>query len=247
MTDRDEIIINPCRGKGEPEIPATGIICLNPGDALYLVKKAKESAGRRQFLFNSNLQILPAGEDRQAMFVAGPAVGAPMAVMTLEKLIALGCRRVVVWGWCGALVAGVNVGDILLPITGFSEEGTSQHYPAAVESKNSLGWRRHLQSFLVAERCEFREGAVWSTDAPYRESRSKVEKYATLGALAVEMEFTALAAVAAFRGIELGAMLIISDELWGGGWRPGFQQPPFKQKSRAVLDALFDWLRKFNG
>jgi purine-nucleoside phosphorylase len=74
-----------------------------------------------------------------------------------------------------------------------------------------------------------------------------VEHYATLGALTVEMEFTALATVAAFREIELAAMLMVSDELWAPNWRPGFHQPHFKQKSRAVLDALFEWLRKFKG
>jgi uridine phosphorylase len=171
-----------------------------------------------------------------------------MAVMTLEKLIALGCRRVVTWGWCGALALNLRLGDLLVPVSGFSEEGTSQHYRiAAGADEGSRDWRLRIQAHLAAAGFKVTEGAVWTTDAPYRETKVKVEGYAARGALAVEMEFTALAALAAFRRIELAAVLVVSDELWRAPWRPGFQDRDFKGKNRLVLEGLFDWLRKFNG
>ena len=74
---------------------------MNPGDSRFLAKLAAEKNSTRHFLFNSNLQVIPAGEKTKEIFIAGPAVGAPMAVMTLEKLIALGANRVIVSGWCG--------------------------------------------------------------------------------------------------------------------------------------------------
>lgn len=246
MRGQEEIIIKPQRGKGEPELPATGIFCLNPGDAAYLLGKVKAGGARQYFLFNSNLSVLAAGKEEQGLFVAGPAVGAPMAAMTLEKLIALGCQRVLVWGWCGSLVPGLQVGDLLLPTGGFSEEGTSPHYPASGAYTSSPAWQNPLLDKLAAEGLAYQVGKVWSTDAPYRETRAKVDYYAAKGALAVEMEYTALASVATFREIDLGVLLIVSDELSGPKWRPGFQSREFKEKSRLVLDELMAWLRDIN-
>jgi len=246
MFDKEEIIIKPSRIPGEKEIPTAGIFSLNPSDAAYLGLKAKEAGGDRRFLFNSSLQVVPAGNGLGEIFVAGPAVGAPMAVMTLEKLIALGCRKVLVWGWCGALLPNWRVGDLVLATAGFSEEGTSRHYPGKSEYSRKTAWRDGLQNHLLAAGWQCREGKLWSTDAPYRETRSKVEAYAAQGAMGVEMEYTALDAVADFRGIELAALMLVSDELWGAEWRPGFQGREFKRKSRMVLDELFSWLRQLN-
>ena len=38
-----------------------------------------------------------------------------MAVMALEKLIALGAKNIIVCGWCGSLSQKLKIGDILLP------------------------------------------------------------------------------------------------------------------------------------
>ena len=247
MNDRDEIIIEPSRSAGEEGIPASGIFCLNPTDAVYLGQKAKEAGGRRRFLFNSSLYVVPDLAGQPATFVAGPAVGAPMAAMTMEKLIVLGCRKVVVWGWCGSLVPALRVGDLVVATAGFSEEGTSRHYPGKIDDRRNLAWREGLQNHLSDGGWQCCEGKLWSTGAPYRETRAKLEDYVASGAIGVEMEFTALEAVSAFRGIELAALMIVSDELWGSKWRPGFVQPDFKRKSRAVLDGAFDWLKQTKG
>jgi hypothetical protein len=50
------------------------------------------------------------------------------------------------------------------------------------------------------------------------------------------MEFSALCTVAAFRGIEFGASLVVSDGVHGSSWQPGFTRNSFKQASRAALD-----------
>ena len=60
-----------------------------------------------------------------------------------------------------------------------------------------------------------------------RETREKVERYQKEGVLAVEMEISALFTVAKFRGAELGAMPVVSDELATFKWRPGFKMEEF--------------------
>jgi uridine phosphorylase len=243
----EETIINPRREKGEPELPATGLFCVNPGDARYLGARLDKLGATRHFLFNSDLHVISVESGASGVFVAGPAVGAPMAVMTLEKLIALGAGKVIVYGWCGSLSPELRTGDILLPTWGFSEEGTSGHYPIQ-EKPASSEFRRHdLEHALHAAGIACRQGPIWTTDAPYRETRGKVREYAEQSILGVDMEFSALATVAIYRRIELAAVYPVSDELWQKSWRPGFKSKSFLATNRRVLDCMLEITIEISG
>jgi nucleoside recognition membrane protein YjiH len=52
------------------------------------------------------------------------------------------------------------------------------------------------------------------------------------------MEFAALAAVASFRGAKVAGLLVVSDELFAGKWKPGFLAPSFRLALRRGLAAL---------
>ena len=237
---QEEAIINPRREKGEPELPEIGLLCINPGDARFLTEQAVRQCGSRHFLFNSNLHVIPESLDGNSVFVAGPAIGAPMAVMTLEKLIALGAKKITVCGWCGSLSSGLAIGDILLPTWGVSEEGTSKHYPLEGRASSFPSLRETLADYLRQNSLVCQEGPIWTTDAPYRETRGQVEGYAGKSILGVDMEFNALATVAAYRKIELAAVFLVSDELWKSEWQPGFKNKAFMAKNKQVLNCLLE-------
>lgn len=226
-----DTVIAPRREKGDPLLPATGILSLNPSDCPTMHALAKEHGLRRHFLFNAQLYA----SDR--FFVAGPAVGAPMAVLCLEKLIALGAQRLLVFGWCGSLSGRLRIGDLFLPTSGCCEEGTSAHYPVAHPWAGSLHAELGERLQQSGERSSF--GPIWTTDALYRETWDKVALYASQGIMAVDMESTALQSVASFRGIRLGVALLVSDELVDGQWRPGYSRPQFRKRSRHLLSVLF--------
>ncbi|MDF1577370.1 MAG: nucleoside phosphorylase [Desulfobulbales bacterium] len=234
----EEIIINPRREKGEPILPAAGLFCVNPGEARYLGAGLAKLGAARHFLFNSNLLVLPGNSGSGGVFLAGPAVGAPMAALTLEKLIALGAERIIVCGWCGSLSPELRTGDILLPTWGFSEEGTSGHYPIQGRPASSEPLRDDLARYFRAAGLACREGPVWTTDAPYRETRGKVSEYAGKSILGVDMEFSAMAAVATYRSIDLAAVFLVSDQLWQRSWRPGYKSKVFLAKTRQVFTGL---------
>ncbi|MFO7606599.1 MAG: nucleoside phosphorylase [Desulfurivibrionaceae bacterium] len=236
----EETIISPRREKGEPLLPAIGLFCVNPGDARYLGGRAEKMGASRYFLFNSTLQVISGNSGSEGVFVAGPAVGAPMAVMTLEKLVALGARKVIVYGWCGSLNPALRTGDLLLPTWGFSEEGTSSHYPIQGKAASSESLRGELNRYLCSEGLASQEGPIWTTDAPYRETRAKVVSYAAKSILGVDMEFSALATVASYRRIDLAALFLVSDELWHKSWQAGFKGKTFSAKNRRILAALLD-------
>ncbi len=235
-----EMVIRPQREKGEPGLPVTGLFLLNPGDAARVARLDADCGAERRFPFPSPLAMVPETENRAPFFIAGPAVGAPMAVMTLEKLIALGGQRILVAGWCGSLVPGLAIGSLLLPTWALSEEGTSAHYPVDQRPESSAVLRGQLEQGLAAAGFAVNTGPVWTTDALYRESRAKVRRYGDKGILAVEMEYGALATVAAFRSIELAGALLVSDALWPETWQPGFRSRNFKEKGIALVTALLD-------
>ena len=232
------MIITPSREKGEPDLPPSGLFLINPPEAEAGMQHAKQRDGRRCFLFNSKLALVPETPSSSAFFVAGPAVGAPMAVLSLEKLIALGACRFIVYGWCGSLSSSLRTGDVLLPTWAMSDEGTSAHYPIKSRPESHGPTREQLAEELAELGHKAVPGPIWTTDAPYRESRVRVKQFDEQGIFGVDMEFAALAAVAAFRKIELTAVLLVSDELWSGTWKPGFRAKSFKKKSWEILSFL---------
>ncbi|MDR9501019.1 MAG: nucleoside phosphorylase [Desulfurivibrionaceae bacterium] len=230
--NQEQGIITPIRLPHEPEIKGSCLLLINPFEAHYAATITKKKGGRLHHLFHA--QLMAFAEEAPFSYWAGPAVGAPMAVLTLEKLIALGCRKIVVMGWCGSLVPELKVGDIFLPTWGQSEEGVSAHYPLPCRAQAAASLRSRLQDHFP----EAVQGPIWTTDAPYRELPSKIKKFAGQGIKGVDMEFSALCTVAAFRQIDLAAVMLVSDELYHESWQPGYTSKTFKKKSHALFDHL---------
>ena len=63
-------------------------------------------------------------------------------------------------------------------------------------------------------------GVAWTTDAFFRETSAKVAQRVDQGAIAVDMEVAALAAIASFRGVRLGHALYLADTLHSDQWDP---------------------------
>lgn len=232
----EKVVIAPRREPGEPILAGPGLLLVNPAEAAAGTALAKAAGWRRGRLFHSTLFSDPAS----GRWLAGPAVGAPMAVLCLEKLIALGAGPVIALGWAGGLADDLAVGDILLPTSALSEEGTSPHYPLATAAVPAEGLLLHLEQELIAAGLKPRRGAVWTTDAPYRETIAKVERHRRAGICAVEMEYAALATVACFRGIDFVELLLISDLVRSdSSWQPAFNKADFRRRSRRLLELLF--------
>jgi uridine phosphorylase len=159
--------------------------------------------------------------------------------MIAETLIAWGARTLVFVGWCGAVSASVEIGDMVLPTSALIDEGTSRHYlPDIDASVPSASLAKKLAEMCAANGSRPHQGPVWTTDAPYRETHDKVLGYQRQGALAVEMECSALFTVGAFRSAEVAALLVVSDQLSSLTWRPGFKDPRFTRGREATFDVI---------
>lgn len=141
--------------------------------------------------------------------------GAPNAVMLLEELVAFGVKRVVYLGYCGSLQEKVGIGDIVIPTEAVREEGTSYHYlregersvPDLLLQKQLFSWMKKICPTTI------HVGKIWTTDAPYRETPNKVSLYRGEGILGVDMEMSAAFVFGMVRGISIGTVLLVSDEV----------------------------------
>jgi uridine phosphorylase len=148
-----------------------------------------------------------------------PGVGAPLAACFFEEAIASGCRSFVALGGAGSLRADLTAGHAVVPSAAIRDEGTSYHYlPAAREIPAQERAQGAVKKALEDAGMPFMEGKTWTTDGLYRETRPKVDRRIAEGCVTVEMEASALLAVAAFRGVELGYVLAAADTLAGDAW-----------------------------
>lgn len=236
----DEVMISPRRGRSDHEMGPDTIMVMIPTELDYLVHLTGAKKLPKKGLELYSLYQTDVGPYGSVTF-GGPFLGAPQAVMAMEKMIALGAIRIWVLGYCGSLQEHVRIGDFVIPVSALSEEGTSTHYPIGERiPQTDKALNLLFEDALCRRDHPFHKGRVWTTDAPYRETRKKVQTYKEKGILAVEMEMSALMTLGIFRGVKVAALLVVSDELFNLKWNPGFSDPRLKKGSQLAGDLILE-------
>ncbi|MHA4907420.1 nucleoside phosphorylase [Streptococcus constellatus] len=146
-------------------------------------------------------------------------VGASACVAILEDLIAFGMKKLVLFGTCGVLDETIKETSIIVPQMAIRDEGTSYHYlPASDEIEVNVGLQDFLISFLDENGISHSVGKVWTTDGIYRETAEKLYKRKEAGAICVDMECSAVAALADFRKISICHFFYAADHLFEENW-----------------------------
>ena len=142
------------------------------------------------------------------------------AAVLMETLSAWGGNQFLFVGWCGAIDPTIQTGDILLPTSAFVDEGTSRCYDVDNDQAVLPPGQLHqtVKRLMQEKGLPFHEGAIWSTDAVFRETPSKVSTFREQGALAVEMEISACLTVARLRKIQFAVQERSLCELAGLGY-----------------------------
>ncbi len=84
------------------------------------------------------------------------SIGAPLAVIGLERLIASGAEEILILGFCGALDKNAKIADPVIITQASSEEGTSRHYfPRKRIFRPSSSLRKELELTLGAKRLPY--------------------------------------------------------------------------------------------
>ncbi len=133
--------------------------------------------------------------------IVAHAVGAPFAVLVAEELFATGCELLVSITSSGQISPLRPPPYFVLIERALRDEGTSYHYlPPSEYSSIDERHLRMLDGGFKGATVPVYRGAVWTTDAPFRETAVAIEHARSLKILAVEMEAAALYAFAQARG-----------------------------------------------
>jgi uridine phosphorylase len=172
-------------------------------------------------------------------------IGSPVAAMFLELLVAMGVRRFLSIGTCGAIAPGLRIGDLTVCTSAVRDEGVSHHYlpdPAAPALPDPELTERFAAA-LDAGGSPAPRGPTWTTDAPFRETRAEIAHFQAEGVLTVEMEAAALFAVAALRGVQIASGFVVSDVLGEGDWNPQFSAEAIPQGLVRLCSAAVETLQ----
>ncbi len=211
-------IIDPTRHKRLTNFPKRCVLCFFQDVIDDLVRNGAREIDRAESEGGQH-PVYEVEIDGQRLAVAHPRVGAPNAVGMLERCVARGSRKFVVCGGAGVLHDQVAVGHVIVPSSAVRDEGTSYHYlPPTREIGPHPHALRTIQSVLRRNGVDYIEAKTWTTDAFYRETRGKVRMRRAEGCLTVEMEASALFAVAKFRRVMLAQILYAGDSLGGRRW-----------------------------
>ncbi len=157
--------------------------------------------------------------DGEKLAVFLPGVGAALAVVLTEEMIARGCRKFIACGSAGVLDGEITRGHVVVPSSAVRDEGTSYHYaPPSREIAPSGEAVAAIEAALEERDIPYVLGKTWTTDGFYRETPDLVRRRKAEGCLTVEMEAASLFAVAQFRGVPLGFILSAGDDVSGEKW-----------------------------
>jgi uridine phosphorylase len=215
-------------------LPSKYILTYTPGPLNYFKRKYK---GKFKVIEATNrLKIYMIGDVGLIKF---GGIGAPHAVTYFEELIAMGGKEFINMGTAG----GLQHKGIFLCERAIRDEGTSSHYCAHEKySYPDRKMTKRLGDSLAKQGMEFERGTTWTIDAPYRETRQEVEHYHKEGVATVEMEASALFAVAQLRKVKIASAFVVSDVL-EKKWDPQFHKMDVKKNLNKLVDASISCLK----
>jgi adenosylhomocysteine nucleosidase len=140
---------------------------------------------------------------RDGTLVAVSGMGCQAAAEGARKLVAAGCRALASWGLAGGLDPTLPTGAILLPEEVILE-GAARSFRTTPE------WRQHVLR-LLATAPSLERGVLLTSPHPLRVVADKQSAFRRTGAIAVDMESFAVAAVASGHGLPFLAIRVIVD------------------------------------
>jgi DeoD family purine-nucleoside phosphorylase len=181
----------------------------DPGRALALAQLLLEGP----LMFNHHRGLWgytgAALADGEPLTIQSTGMGGPSAAIVLEELIALGARRAIRVGTCGALDGDLALGDLVVAHEALAADGTSRTLGAG----ERIAADRELTAALAGSADRNAGATVVSTDLFYEHDRAREREWRAAGAVAVEMEAAALFAVGARAGVPVACVLAVSDLL----------------------------------
>jgi uridine phosphorylase len=194
----------------------------DPGRALALAQRLLVEP--RMFNHNRGLWgYTGEAADGLPLTIQATGMGGPSAAIVLAELIALGARRAIRVGTCGALSSALALGDLVVARESICADGTSR----ALGERERAAADVALTAALVRNAPSAYAGTIVSVDLFYDDQHTRGEGRRERGrdgvgagaALAIEMEAATLFALGAARRVPVGCLLAVTDVFDADGAR----------------------------
>ena len=156
----------------------------------------------------------PALTDGEPLTRQSTGMGGPSAAIVLTELIALGARRAIRVGTCGALRADIALGELVIVHESICADGASR----ALGAGERIAGDPLLTRALIDAAPAAHAGPVVSVDLFYDDADT-YERSHPPDALAIEMESATIFTVGARAKISVACVLAVSDTFSPGGKR----------------------------
>jgi uridine phosphorylase len=198
----------------------------------------------------------PANADGAPLTIQSTGMGGPSAAIVLHELIELGARRAIRVGTCGALDPALALGNLVVAREAIAADGTSARLSGAVGDAGAARieagagavrlaatprTRAHPQladclSAVVGagERPARLDATIASTDLFYERGSDRGAVWREEGAVAVEMEASALFAVGERARIEVACLLAVTDVFDARGKRTRIDEHGLMEAAEAM-------------
>jgi uridine phosphorylase len=208
----------------------------DPGRALALA----QSLLVKPLMFNHHRGLWgytgQAASDGEPLTIQSTGMGGPSAAIVLTELIALGARRAIRVGTCGALDERLGLGDLLIAREAICADGASR--ALAADERWPIGDNVDLRSVadptltegLIAGTPSAHAGTVVSVDLFYDDRPTQHAP----DALAVEMEAATLFAIGAAESVPVACVLAVSDTFDARGRRTRIGEDPLLQAAETM-------------
>lgn len=207
-------VINVIKG-----FPKAGVTCFSKKLFDQLVSKFNGVEIAMCSNGNGKLPIYKINYDGKDIALFMSRVGAPACIVQYEELFAMGLEKIIVFGTCGVLDKSIESLAIIIPESAIRDEGTSYHYlKSSREITVNSKYKEEFVKLLDEHNYSYIIGKVWTTDAPYRETKRKVLDRREEGCICVDMECSAISALAIFRNKEVFQFFYAADNLDSTKW-----------------------------
>jgi uridine phosphorylase len=202
-----------------PDFPKVGVSCFSIAlfNRILDVFKPRKIAATGTACIDIPIYELEYNGTKIALFLS--CVGAPACVACFEDTLVMGLETLVLFGTCGVLDKNIEDCSIIIPTSAVRDEGTSFHYAeASDEIEVNRKFIDEFTAILNKHHYSYTLGKAWTTDACYRETKAKVENRKAQGCVCVDMECSAMAAVARFRERNVFQFFYAADNLDTEDW-----------------------------
>ncbi|MGH2793071.1 MAG: nucleoside phosphorylase [Actinomycetota bacterium] len=196
----------PITGVPREGLPKLALVTGDPNRIPVIAKmldRVREIASRREYV--SCVGTWKGVE----LVVCSHGVGAPGAILAFHELAAAGVHTFVRAGTCGGLVESIADGDLVIATSAVRRDGvTDQMVPETFPAVSDA------DVVSALERAASRSGHPWHRGIVLTQAMffpgvldDRIATYAKEGAIAVEMELSALLVIASMKGLRAGGVL----------------------------------------